>query len=73
LDFRGIFVIKINYKTITKTFYRGSHGIVVVFDVTCRQSFEEVKTLWMEEVKASCDEGSSYKYFPDQLIISFVH
>jgi hypothetical protein len=30
---------------------------VIVFDVTCKQSFEEVQSLWMEEVKASCDEG----------------
>lgn len=30
---------------------------MVVFDVSCRQSFEEVKTLWLKEVVASCDEG----------------
>jgi len=37
------------FKAITTSFYRGAHGIVVVFDVTDRASFASVKT-WLYEV-----------------------
>lgn len=36
------------FKTITHTYYRGSHGVMVVFDLTNHQSFENV-TRWLEE------------------------
>ena len=37
------------FRTITKSYYRGSNGIVVVYDITNRESFENVK-MWMTEV-----------------------
>ena len=36
------------FKTITSAYYKGAQGIVVVFDLTDRKSFENVKN-WLAE------------------------
>jgi len=38
------------FRTITCSYYRGSHGIFVVYDVTDRRSFEHVRG-WMQEIE----------------------
>lgn len=38
------------FRTITSTYYRGAHGIMIVYDVTSRESFENVK-MWIKEVQ----------------------
>lgn len=37
------------FKAITNSFYRGAQGIIIVFDVTNWESFDNVKN-WLEEV-----------------------
>ncbi|KAH0789714.1 ras-related protein Rab-8B [Histomonas meleagridis] len=37
------------FRTITKAYYRGANGILLVFDLTNRDSFEQTKT-WMESI-----------------------
>jgi len=36
------------FKTITRTFYRGVHGVMLVFDVTDAESFDHVRD-WVKE------------------------
>ena len=38
------------FKTITSTYYKGSHGIVLVYDITDRESFNNINN-WVSEVK----------------------
>lgn len=42
------------FRTITATYYRGTHGVIVVYDVTDRDSYENVRR-WMSEIDNNCD------------------
>jgi len=45
------------FRTITSSFYRGAHGILLVFDVTNVNSFLKVK-YWLEEIQSHAPEGT---------------
>ena len=38
------------FKTITSTYYKGAHGIILAYDITDRESFNNVNN-WLAEVK----------------------
>jgi small GTP-binding protein len=38
------------FRTITKAYYRGAHGIMLVFDVTKRETFEQTRQ-WMASIR----------------------
>jgi len=39
------------FRTVTASFYRGAHGILLVFDITDKESFEGKVTEWLREVR----------------------
>jgi GTPase SAR1 family protein len=39
------------FRTITGTYYKGAQGIVVVYDITKKESFEELESYWIREVE----------------------
>lgn len=43
------------FRVITKAYYRNASGILIVYDVTCPESFVNTKR-WIEEVKDNCGE-----------------
>lgn len=45
------------FRTFTSAYYRGSHAIVIVFDITNKDSFQDLDH-WMDEIKKciNCDD-----------------
>mmetsp|Transcript_2456 Transcript_2456/g.5495 ORF Transcript_2456/g.5495 Transcript_2456/m.5495 type:complete len:206 (-) Transcript_2456:449-1066(-) len=46
------------FRTITSSYYRGAHGIIIVFDLTNRESFSNVKS-WLREIARFASENVS--------------
>jgi hypothetical protein len=38
------------FRTITGAYYKGAHAILVVYDITKRESFEDIDNFWIGEV-----------------------
>lgn len=44
------------YKSLTKTFYRGVKGALVVYDITSQRSYKNVET-WISEIRQHSSDG----------------
>ena len=44
------------FKTITSSYYKGAHGIIMVYDITDKQSFKDIDN-WLAEVEKHASEN----------------
>ncbi|OCF38409.1 hypothetical protein I317_07823 [Kwoniella heveanensis CBS 569] len=44
------------FRTLTSSYYRGAQGVILVYDVTSRQTFDELLK-WFKEIDTYCGEG----------------
>jgi small GTP-binding protein len=52
---------KFNTLAMTQTFYRNTEGVLLVFDLTNRESFENISEVWLRRVRSSLTIDPSYK------------
>lgn len=45
------------FRTITSTYYRGTHGVIVVYDVTNSNTFKSIQR-WLLEIEQYCSSVS---------------
>jgi small GTP-binding protein len=43
------------FRTITGAYYKGAHAIIIVYDITRKESFEDIENFWLGEVSNSID------------------
>ena len=44
------------FRSITRNYYKGAHGIVLIYDVTDQQIFQHIKD-WVDKIKEESKEG----------------
>ena len=47
------------YRGLTKIFYKDAKIIILVYDVTNKKSFEEIKNYWHQQLKEHCSTNIS--------------
>ena len=47
------------FRTITSSYYRGAHGIILVYDITLPSSFKSVQSGWSQEIDSYASEDVS--------------
>ncbi len=51
-----------NYRGLTKIFYKDAKIIVLVYDVTNKRSFDEIKNYWYNQIKENSSEKNISKF-----------
>lgn len=64
---------KYNSISLTQTFYRGAEGVLVVFDVTSRASFDNVVHVWLPRLRQTHTMHEKCRYIMVGNKIDLVH
>ena len=44
------------FRTVTKTYSKGTHGIILMYDITDQNSFKNIRN-WMKQIEANADKS----------------
>ena len=50
------------FRSVTKSFFKGANGILILYGITNRESFEQVQS-WLESIEEMLGENKNDKYF----------
>lgn len=45
------------FRAVTKQYYKGAQAIILVFDLTDQKSFNDLKKIWLKDVKSYADKN----------------
>lgn len=48
------------FRSLTSSYYRGTHGIILVYDITKRETFQHLEE-WLEEIQLYCSNKDAVK------------
>ena len=46
------------YRTLIKNYYKGTKAAILVYDISQKNTFEELKNYWYKELKENCPDLS---------------
>ncbi|KAL8538720.1 hypothetical protein ACS0TY_000654 [Phlomoides rotata] len=49
------------FRSLTSSYYRGAHGIIIVYDVTRRETFTSLSKTWAKELERYCTDPDCIK------------
>ena len=50
------------YRSLVKNYYKGAKSAILIYDISQKNTFEEVKKYWYKEIKENCPD-ISMKYY----------
>jgi len=53
------------YRTITNAYYKGADGIIIVFDITNKESFQNIDS-WLDEIDKNVGEDVNIMIFANK-------
>ena len=53
---------------MAKIFYKDANAVIFVFDITRRNSFEEIKNYWQQQIKDNSPKNLSVFYFKNNFL-----
>ena len=45
------------FRALTRIFYKNAKAVIIVYSITNKQTFDEAKNYWYDQVKQHCDSG----------------
>lgn len=48
------------FRGVTRSYYKGAHAVILVYDITDPKSFQEVASYWLQESKQHAKEGTVF-------------
>ena len=50
------------YRSLAKIFYSNSNVAILVYDITNRNSFEEIKNYWYKQINENCGDINKFNF-----------
>ena len=61
------------YRSLAKVFYKNAQICILVYDITRKTSFDELKKYWINEIRQNASQNISKIYFFNLFFLFFLH